>query len=194
MKQVNAGTIVTSLATPCFRPPTVEATWVPCPEHPEPSAGRMPLTAWHESHSVCSRDYTRGGKGEGMGWWGSAGARGIIAVVGGGVCGRRLARPHRVPVDHAASEVDVRALYARVHDIHAHALARQIAVVVSTVDPAALNKSAVVVPGVDLDAGRCPTAPRSACPCGPPGPCCGRPARSHCSRAATCPRVGGSRP
>ena len=25
--------------------------------HPEPSAGRMPLTAWHESHSVCLRDY-----------------------------------------------------------------------------------------------------------------------------------------
>ena len=61
-KQEVAGTIVTLLATPCFRPPTVEATWVPCPLHPVPSAGRMPLTAWHESHSVRSRDYTRGGK------------------------------------------------------------------------------------------------------------------------------------
>eukprot|EP00964_Phaeocystis_antarctica_P047200 scaffold27294_cov59-Phaeocystis_antarctica.AAC.2 len=73
-----------------------------------------------------------------MGWGGSTGARGITAVVGGGggVCGRRLARPHRVPVDHAASEVDVRALYARIHDIHAHALARQIAVVVCVVDHA----------------------------------------------------------
>ena len=45
LKHEKAGTIVTSLATPCFRPPTVEATWVPCPLHPEPSAGRTPLTA-----------------------------------------------------------------------------------------------------------------------------------------------------
>ena len=59
-KHENAGTIVTLLATPCLRPPTVEATWVPCPLHPEPSAGRMPLTAWHESHSACSRDYEEG--------------------------------------------------------------------------------------------------------------------------------------
>ena len=29
LKHEKAGTIVTSLATPCFRPPTVEATWVP---------------------------------------------------------------------------------------------------------------------------------------------------------------------
>ena len=54
LKHEKAGTIVTFLATPCFRPPTVEATWVPCPSHPEPSAGRMPLTAWHEAHSVRS--------------------------------------------------------------------------------------------------------------------------------------------
>ena len=54
LKHENAGTIVTFLATPCFRPPTVEATWVPCPSHPMPSAGRMPLTAWHEAHSACS--------------------------------------------------------------------------------------------------------------------------------------------
>ena len=59
-KHENAGTVVTLLATPCFRPPTVEATWVPCPLHPVPSAGRMPLTAWHESHSVCSRTYEEG--------------------------------------------------------------------------------------------------------------------------------------
>ena len=44
-KHVKAGTIVTFLATPCVRPPTVEATCVPCPWHPVPSAGRMPLTA-----------------------------------------------------------------------------------------------------------------------------------------------------
>eukprot|EP00964_Phaeocystis_antarctica_P062772 scaffold37630_cov56-Phaeocystis_antarctica.AAC.1 len=136
-KQEATGTMVTLLATPCLRPPTVEATWVPCPLHPVPSAGRMPLTAWHESHSVCSRPYTRGRKDEGMGWWGSAGTRGIIAGGRGrGRGGRRLARPHRVPVDHAASEVDVRALYARVHDVHAHALARQVAVVVCAVDHA----------------------------------------------------------
>ena len=54
LKHEKAGTIVTSLATPCFRPPTSEATWVPCPPHPVPSAGRMPLTAWHEAHSVRS--------------------------------------------------------------------------------------------------------------------------------------------
>ena len=56
LKHENAGTIVTSLATPYFRPPTVEATWVPCPAHPVPSAGRMPLTAWHEAHSSRSND------------------------------------------------------------------------------------------------------------------------------------------
>ena len=44
-KHEKTGTSVTFLATPCFRPPTVEATWVPCPLHPEPSAGRTPLTA-----------------------------------------------------------------------------------------------------------------------------------------------------
>ena len=52
------------------------------------------------------------------------------------MCGRRLVRSHRVPVDHATSEVIVRALYARVHDVHAHALARQVAVVVCVVDHA----------------------------------------------------------
>ena len=59
-KHVKAGTIVTFLATPCVRPPTVEATWVPCPWHPVPSAGRMPLTAWHEAHSLRSRDCEEG--------------------------------------------------------------------------------------------------------------------------------------
>ena len=44
-KHEKTGTIVTFLATPYFRPPTVEATWVPCPWQPVPSAGRMPLTA-----------------------------------------------------------------------------------------------------------------------------------------------------
>ena len=38
-KHENAGTVVTLLATPCFRPPTVEATWVPCPLHPEVVGG-----------------------------------------------------------------------------------------------------------------------------------------------------------
>ena len=60
LKHEEAGTIVTSLATPCSRPPTVEATWVPCPSHPEPSAGRMPLTAWHEAHSSRSNAYEEG--------------------------------------------------------------------------------------------------------------------------------------
>jgi len=55
LKHEKAGTIVTFLATPYLRPPTVEATWVPCPLHPVPPAGRMPLTAWHEAHSACSK-------------------------------------------------------------------------------------------------------------------------------------------
>ena len=53
---------------------------------------------------------------------------------------RRLVRSHRVPVDHATSKVIVRALNARVHDVHAHALARQVAVV-----KAAINRAAVGV-------------------------------------------------
>jgi len=51
-----------------------------------------------------------------------------------------------VPVDHAASEVVVRALNARVHDVHAHALARQVAVVVVVVDRAAVGVDAVDAP------------------------------------------------
>ena len=60
LKHENAGTIVTSLATPYFTPPTVEATWVPCPLHPVPSRGRMPLTAWHEAHAGRSNDCEEG--------------------------------------------------------------------------------------------------------------------------------------
>ena len=83
-KQEATGTIVTLLATPCFRPPTVEATWVPCPLHPVPSAGRMPLTAWHEAHSGrsndCEEDRIRGGVGgEGV----VSGGRVVCGVLGG---------------------------------------------------------------------------------------------------------------
>eukprot|EP00964_Phaeocystis_antarctica_P008148 scaffold4402_cov70-Phaeocystis_antarctica.AAC.1 len=81
----------------------------------------MPLTAWHESHWVCSRACEEG------------------RMKGG--CG-----PHRVPVDHAASEVVVRALNARVHDVHAHTLARQVAVVVVVVGRAAVGANAVDAP------------------------------------------------
>ena len=74
------------------------------------------------------------------------GTRGIIAggrMRGGGGdwCG-----PHRVPVDHAASEVVVRALHARVHDVHAHALARQVSVVVVVVGRAAVGVNAIDAP------------------------------------------------
>ena len=54
LKHEKAGTIVTFLAMPYFVPPTIDATCVPCPSHPVPLAGRMPLTAWHEAHSVRS--------------------------------------------------------------------------------------------------------------------------------------------
>ena len=79
---------------------------------------------------------------------------GVCRVYAGAVawysCGGRVARAvacvsdnwcglHRVPGDNAASEVDVRALDAVVHDVHAHALARQLAVVVFAVDRAALG-------------------------------------------------------
>ena len=76
------GTIVTFLATPCFRPPTVEATWVPCPWHPVPSAGRMPLTAWHELHSVCSRACEEGKMKGGDGGGGVIGDR-VVGVCWG---------------------------------------------------------------------------------------------------------------
>ena len=59
---------------------------------------------------------------------------------------RRLVRSHRVPVDHATSEVIVRALYARVHDVHAHALARQVSVVVVVVGRAAVGVNAIDAP------------------------------------------------
>ena len=49
----------------------------------------------------------------------------------------RPVRPHRVPADHATSEVLVRALHARVDDVHAHAAARQVAIIVDAVDRAA---------------------------------------------------------
>lgn len=48
--QPKTGTIVTSFATPYFAPPTIEATWVPCPLQSVPLAGSEPLTAWHEAH------------------------------------------------------------------------------------------------------------------------------------------------
>ena len=50
---------------------------------------------------------------------------------------RQPVRPHRVPADHATSEVLVRALHARVDDVHAHAAARQVAIIVDAVDRAA---------------------------------------------------------
>ena len=43
-------------------------------------------------------------------------------------------RPHRVPADHTTSEVLVRALHSRVDDVHAHAAARQVAIIVDAVD------------------------------------------------------------
>ena len=49
----------------------------------------------------------------------------------------RPVRPHRVPADHATSEVLVRALHARVNDVHAHAAAREVAIIVDAVDRAA---------------------------------------------------------
>ena len=53
-------------------------------------------------------------------------------------CGGRIyadwCGPHRVPGDNATSEVIVRAQHACVHDVHAHALARQVAVVIAAVD------------------------------------------------------------
>ena len=59
-------------------------------------------------------------------------------------------RPYRVTADHATSEVLVRALDARVHDVHAHARApaRKVAVVVrvviDTVDAVKAPRSAIV--------------------------------------------------
>ena len=73
LKHEEAGTIVTCFATPCVAPPTVEATWVPCPSHPVPSAGRMPLTAWHEPHSSCSCACEEG--------WNPGGWGGVVARV-----------------------------------------------------------------------------------------------------------------
>eukprot|EP00964_Phaeocystis_antarctica_P092353 scaffold59398_cov69-Phaeocystis_antarctica.AAC.3 len=52
----------------------------------------------------------------------------------------------RVPGDHAASEVDVRALHARIHNVHAHAHTRQVAVVVVVVGRAAVGVNAVDAP------------------------------------------------
>ena len=49
---------------------------------------------------------------------------------------------HRVPGNHATSEVIVRALHASVYDVHAHAHARQVAVVVFAVDRAACLRRA----------------------------------------------------
>ena len=42
-----------------------------------------------------------------------------------------------MPIDHATCEVNVRALYSRVDDVHAHTLARQVAIVIAAVDRAA---------------------------------------------------------
>ena len=50
---------------------------------------------------------------------------------------RQPVRPHRVPADHATSEVLVRALHARVDDVHAHTAARQVSIIVDAVDRAA---------------------------------------------------------
>ena len=74
-----------------------------------------------------------------LGAWGAwcvAGA-GRMASAVGDYSSAPIVRPHRVPVDHATCKVNVRALYTRVDDVHAHALARQIAVVIAAVDRAA---------------------------------------------------------
>ena len=39
---------------------------MPCPSHPEPLAGRMPLTAWHDAHASCTTDYEEERTGGGM--------------------------------------------------------------------------------------------------------------------------------
>ena len=69
---------------------------------------------------------------------GCAGAR--VVVSEGWWCvrfWRQPVRPHRVPADHATSEVLVRALHARVDDVHAHVAPRQVAIIVDAVDRAA---------------------------------------------------------
>ena len=52
------------------------------------------------------------------------------------LCKHSWCGPHRVPVDHATSEVDVRVLDARVHDVNTHTLTSKVAVVVLAVDRA----------------------------------------------------------
>ena len=65
-----------------------------------------------------------------------AGARAVVSE-GCARVRRQPLRPHRVPADHATSEVLVRALHARVDNVHAHAAARQVAIIVDAVDRAA---------------------------------------------------------
>ena len=93
LKHEKAGTIVTPLATPCLRPPTVEATWVPCPLHPAPLAGRMPLTAWHEAHEARSRACETGRMRGGGGRLGMSQGLGVELWAGGVGWGRWSAWP-----------------------------------------------------------------------------------------------------
>ena len=52
----------------------------------------------------------------------------------------------RVPADHATCKVLVRALHARVDDVHAHARARQVAIVEDAIDRAAVGVNAIDAP------------------------------------------------
>ena len=63
-------------------------------------------------------------------------------------------RNRRVTADHATSEVDVRALHTIIDDVHAHAAARQVAIIVDAVDRAAC------APGAS-DEGKMPAAGRT---------------------------------
>ena len=114
---------------------------MPCPSHPEPSAGRMPLTAWHEAHASCTKDYEeeriQGGVAAGEGTMLSGGT--IPFLQASTIwCG-----PHRVAADHSTSELDVRALDARVHDVNTHTLTSEVAVVELAVGRAACTHGIV---------------------------------------------------
>ena len=127
---------------------------MPCPSHPEPSAGRMPLTAWHEAHASCTKDYTRKngyieGWRRGRDYMLSGVVSGEQCCCGGWhgpypFCKRRLwCGPHRVTADHSTSELDVRALDARVHDVNTHTLTSEVAVVELAVGRAACTHGIV---------------------------------------------------
>ena len=64
---------------------------MPCPSHPEPSAGRMPLTAWHEAHASCTTDYEEERIRGGVAVEGGEGTM-VSGVVSGEQCCWRMAR------------------------------------------------------------------------------------------------------